>query len=710
MTTPDAPSPESLAKHAVHLRTQIEHHNQLYYENAKQEITDQAYDTLLAELVQLEETHPSLRTDDSPTQRVGGKPIDGFKTVAHARPMLSIDNTYNAQELSAWHARVLKGLDAPTDLFGNSDTTDSKIAFVVEPKIDGVAVNLRYEMGRLVRATTRGDGRSGDDITHNAKTIRDIPLTLKAIKKSIAPIPDILEVRGEIYMTAAELIRINEQRENEGLELYANPRNVTAGTLKQLNPKEVAKRKLGFFAHGRGEIAPEAFDSHMQFLNALKAYGLPVNDLIESFTSFDDVLQFIESFEQKRHTLAYGTDGAVIKVSSYALQEQLGYTSKSPRWCIAYKYAAEQAQTTINDITWQVGKGGKLTPVAELTPVLLAGTTVKRASLHNMDEIERKDIRKHDQVLIEKAGEIIPQVVQVVLDARPKNSAPVEAPTTCPSCHEPVVRPEGEVALRCENPQCPAQLRERLIWFADRNQMDIDGLGDKMVHQLADANLLNAFGDIYKLKNHRDAILELDRMGQKKADNLLAGIEASKSRGLEHVLSGLGIRHVGSRAAQVLARHFRDVQSLADASLETLSDFEVAGKKSGIGQEIAASVHEFFHAHAGQRIIEDLSAAGVDMTAKLPAIAAEAQADSDSPFAGKTIVITGSFDHFDRKALTQTLESMGAKVVGSVSKKTHLVIAGEAAGSKLDKAAELGVEVWDEVKLLEHLPADATEA
>lgn len=700
------------AKRAALLRQQLDHHNQLYYEKATQEISDQTYDELLNELINLEEAYPSLRTSDSPTQRVGGNPIDGFKTVAHALPMLSIDNTYNAQELAAWQSRVLKGLDQPADLFGNADeNAATKIHFVVEPKIDGVAVNLRYEQGKLVLATTRGDGRRGDDITHNVRTIRQIPLTLKTPNsKSISPLPDVLEVRGEIYMEAAELVRINEQREKDELELYANPRNVTAGTLKQLNPKEVAKRKLGFFAHGKGEITPETFKSHNEFLAGLKAYGLPVNELIESFTDFEDVLKFIEKFEQTRHTLAYGTDGAVIKVSSYVLQEKLGYTSKSPRWCIAYKYAAEQAQTTINDITWQVGKGGKLTPVAELTPVPLAGTTVKRASLHNMDEIQRKDIRKHDHVLIEKAGEIIPQVVQVVLDARPKNSQPVEAPKTCPSCNEPVVRPEGEVALRCENPQCPAQLRERLIWFADRNQMDIEGLGDKMVHQLADANLLNSFGDIYRLENHRDAILELDRMGEKKTDNLLAGITDSKSRGLERVLSGLGIRHVGSRAAQVLARHFRTIDALASASLESLSEFEVSGKKSGIGQEIAASVHEFFQFHAGKTIVQNLAEAGVDMNAKLPPAAAVVEADPDSPFAGKTIVITGSFEKFDRKALTEQLETLGAKVSGSVSKKTHLVIAGEAAGSKLDKANELGIEVWDEAKLIEQLPEAPSES
>jgi len=688
----------SLAQRAAKLRQLIDYHNDLYYQQGRTEISDEQFDALLRELQEIENQDPSLLTPDSPTQRVGGKPIAGFKTVEHSRPMLSIDNTYSPEEISAWHRRIVKGLSQQTDLFGG---TSADVDYIVEPKIDGVAVSLRYVDGKLELAVTRGDGRRGDDITHNVRTIRDVPLSLKASKKQA--IPHILEVRGEIYMTAEELVRINMQREARGEELYANPRNVTAGTLKQLDPKIVASRKLNFFAHGRGLIEPDAYESQSQYLDALKGFGLPVNPLIRKFNRFEDVLAYINTFDKQRHDLAYGTDGMVIKVDRYDLQEQLGYTSKSPRWCIAYKYAAEQAQTTINAITWQVGKGGSLTPVAELTPVLLAGTTVRRASLHNIEEIQRKDIRVKDSVIIEKAGEIIPQVVEVKFDARPADSLPTLAPTHCPSCQEPVVKPEGEAALRCVNPECPAQFRERLIWFADRDQMDIEGLGDKMVHQLADAGLLKTFGDIYRLKDHRDKLLDLDRMGAKKVDNLLAGIEESKSRGLERVLSGLGIRHVGSRAAQVLARHFRDIQTLANTPLEELASFEVAGKKSGIGKEIAASVYTFFQSDAGRHIVDDLTRVGVDMNATLPPVA-EVAVDSDSPFAGKTVVLTGSLQSYDRKTLTEKLEALGAKVSSSVSKKTHLVIAGEEAGSKLDKANELGVEVWDEATLLKHLP------
>jgi len=693
MTTP--------AKRAAELRKLIDYHNDLYYNQGRTEITDIQFDALLRELQDLEAADPSLLTPDSPTQRVGGAPIVGFNTVAHSRPMLSIDNTYSPQEISAWHRRVVKGLGASAGLF---DQDEDAFDYIVEPKIDGVAVSLRYEQGQLVQAATRGDGQRGDDITHNVRTIRDIPLTLKQSGKK--PLPEVLEIRGEIFMTAAELIRINKQREADGEELYANPRNVTAGTLKQLDARIVAKRKLNFFAHGRGVIQPDLFESQSQYLAALKSMGIPVNPLIKSFRKFDDVLGYIEQFDKLRHDLPYGTDGMVIKVDRYELQEKLGYTSKSPRWCIAYKYAAEQAQTVVEKIIWQVGKGGSLTPVAELAPVLLAGTTVRRASLHNIEEIQRKDIREKDSVLIEKAGEIIPQVVEVKLEARPKDSVPTKAPTHCPSCQEPVIKLEDEAALRCVNPQCPAQLRERLIWYADRDQMNIEGLGDKMVHQLADAGLLHSFGDIYRLKDHRDKLLDLDRMGAKKADNLLAGIEASKSRGLERVLAGLGIRHVGTRVAQVLARHFRDIHTLAKTPLDELANFEVAGKKSGIGKEIAASVYAFFQSDAGKQIGADLDAVGLDLTAKLPPVE-PVVVSSDSPFAGKTIVLTGTLENFDRKKLTEKLESLGAKVSSSVSKKTHLVIAGEEAGSKLDKANELGVEVWDEKTLLKHLPADA---
>lgn len=691
------------AKRIQQLRNEIDRHNYLYYVEARPEISDAQFDKLLKELQKLEAAHPDLITPDSPTQRVGGQPIEGFHTVEHARQMFSIDNTYDQAELRAWYNRVLKGLglheqaageddDDASPLFASSadDDTPHALSLTLEPKIDGVAVSLRYEQGKLTLAATRGDGRRGDDITANARTIRAIPLALRQVDSH--PLPDVLEVRGEIYMPNAEFQRLNALRDEAGQERFANPRNATAGTLKQLDPRAVAERRLRFFAHGRGEIQPENFASHSQLLEALKAWGIPINTYAQA-TSFDHVWQFIETFEARRADLGYLTDGVVVKVNQYDQQEELGYTSKSPRWCIAYKYAAEQATTILNKVTWQVGKGGNLTPVAELQPVLLAGTTVKRASLHNIDEINRKGVREGDTVIIEKAGEIIPQVVSVIEEGRPKDSKPITPPAKCPSCGEPPVREEGEVALRCVNPECPAQLRERLIWFAARGQMDIDGLGEKMVHQLADADLLQSFGDIYQLHTKRDAILKLDRMGEKKADNLLAGIEQSKSRGLARVLGGLGIRHVGSRAATVLAQHFGNIDAMRDATTEALAQI------NDIGPITAESVHHFLHSDAGERVIQELKDAAVDLTEtqRSPASA------SDSPFAGKTIVLTGSLEHYDRKTLSDKLEALGAKVSSSVSKKTDLVIAGEAAGSKLDKANTLGIDVWDEAKLLETL-------
>lgn len=664
------------------LRSEIERHNRLYYVDAAPEVSDQQYDNLLKELEALEADHPDLVTPDSPTQRVGGEPIAGFNTVAHTLPMLSIDNTYDQAELTRWHERVLKGLKKDDELFA------AEITYVAEPKIDGVAVSLRYEDGQLTRAVTRGDGKRGDDITHNVRTIRAIPLSLHGKK-----LPGVLEVRGEIYMPDAEFNRINDARAEAGEPVFANPRNFTAGTLKQLDPRKVAERKLLFFAHGRGAVEPDPFEKHSDYLAALRDMGLPTNPDTKVCDDFDAVWAAIESFDQKRADLPYATDGMVIKVDRYAQQEALGYTSKAPRWCIAYKYAAEQAQTRLNDITWQVGKGGRLTPVAELEPVFLAGTTVKRAGLHNIDEIERKDVRVGDIVVIEKAGEIIPQVISVVEDQRPRKTSKVEAPTTCPSCSEPVTREEDEVAIRCINPECPAQVRERLIWFAGRDQMDIEGLGDKAIHQLADADLLSSFGDIFNLHNHRDRLLELDRMGEKKVDNLLAAIEDAKQRGLDRVLAGLGIRHVGGRAAQLLAAEFGDVDALMQADEETLAAIDE------IGPITAASVHEFFDSDAGKTVIDELKNADVKLTApKKPKPAA------DSPFAGKTVVITGTLENFDRKDLTQQLEDLGAKVTGSVSKKTDLLIAGESAGSKLTKAQDLDIEIWNEQQLLDALP------
>ena len=679
------------------LRREIDRHNRLYYVEARPEVSDRRFDELLRELVELEAAHPELVTPDSPTQRVGGEPIEGFRTVSHSVPMLSIDNTYAVGELRAWYDRVMKGLgksgagrddsDAAGPLFNDGDV----VRFALEPKVDGVAVNLRYEDGRLVLAATRGDGRRGDDITHNVRTIRAVPLVLA---EAGASMPRVMEIRGEIYMPDAEFARINAQREAAGLEKFANPRNATAGTLKQLDPRNVADRRLRFFAHGRGEVVgggEDAFASHSEMLGLLRAWGLPTNPHAAVATDFDGIWSFVESFEALRPTLGYGTDGVVVKVDRYDQQESLGYTSKAPRWCIAYKYAAEQAMTKLLRVDWQVGKTGRLTPRATMEPVFVSGSTVQHATLHNADEIARKDIRVGDTVVIEKAGEVIPQVVRVVEEARPKGAKPIEPPHRCPSCESELVREEGEVDIRCVNPECPAQLRERLIWFTGRNQMDIGGLGEKTVDQLLEAGLLTSFGDIYSLHRRRDELAGVDRMGQKTIENLLRGIEESKSRGLAYVLASLGIRHVGSKAAQVLARHYGDVDALMAASEEELAQI------NEIGPITAESVYKFLHHPSGRHVIEELREAGVSLAQERDA---EASAAADGPFAGKTIVLTGTLERYDRKGLTQKLERLGAKVTGSVSKSTDLVIAGESAGSKLDKARGLGVEVWNEAKLV----------
>ncbi|MBI1337069.1 MAG: NAD-dependent DNA ligase LigA [Phycisphaera sp.] len=697
MATPDA-------KRIDDLRTQLNRHNRLYYVDAKPEISDAEYDRLLKELEALEVQHPELITPDSPTQRVGGNPIEGFVTIEHTQPMMSIDNTYDKTELAAWVARVEKGLaeGGAGDLYEKAG-----VRYVVEPKIDGVAVSLRYEKGQLALALTRGDGRKGDDITHNARTIRAIPLQLD---QSRTPPPEVLEVRGEIFMPHKAFERLNAQRERDGEELFKNPRNATAGTLKQLDPRKVQNRGLMFITHGRGMIEPDEFDTYSDALRAFHGWGLPTNPLTRTLDSLEQVWALIEKFDSQRADLPYAVDGVVIKVDRYDQQRELGTTAKSPRWCIAYKYAAQQATTKLLKVDWQIGKTGKLTPRATMEPVFLAGTTVQHASLHNADEIARKDIRVGDTVVIEKAGEIIPQVVSVVTSRRPRDAQPIEAPRDCPSCGKPVEREEGEVDWRCVNPECPDQLVERLIHFAGRNQMDIEGLGEQSVIQLHDAGLLHNFGDIYRLKDHRDEIHKLDRMGEKKVDNLLEGVEASKSRGLARVLAGLGIRHVGNRIAQMLASGFESVDDLVRASPREIELALATGDKE-IKQkqvekenfepgEVTRSIHRFLHSDAGKYVVHELRIAGVDLSTnqrRKPAV------DIDSPFAGKTVVLTGSLESFDRNALTEKLTELGAKVTGSVSKKTDLVIAGSEAGSKLDKARELNIEVWDEQRLLKAL-------
>lgn len=654
------------------LRTELNHHNYLYYIQAKPEISDQQYDRLMRELIELEAEHPELLTPDSPSQRVGGEPIETFRAVEHAVRMMSIDNTYSEGEVRAFDERVRKALGG------------EQPHYVLEPKVDGVAVSLRYEEGLLIQAATRGDGRRGDDITSNVRTIQSVPLRLHD-KQSI---PRILEVRGEIYMPAAEFQRLNRLRAAAEEVLFANPRNATAGTLKQLDPKVTASRKLKFVSHGVGQVEPEIADSYWEVIEFLAHFHLPIGEQVERVENIEQAIEKIEAFGKARGKLAYQTDGMVIKVDSFEHRRRLGETSKAPRWVIAFKYPAEQVQTVLNECLWQVGKGGNLTPVAHLEPVFVAGTTVRRASLHNIEQIERLDLHIGDTIVLEKAGEVIPYVVQVVTEKRPKNAKKIIPPKICPSCGSKVEKEADTPYIRCVNPACPAQLKERLRWFSGRNQMNIERLGEALINQLVEADLLKTFADIYRLK--KEDLLQLERMGEKSAQNVIDSIAASHDRGLDRLLSGLGIRHVGNRVSFILSQQFGSLDAIANATKEQLSDIH------DIGEVIADSIHDFFNNKAGQKAIAQLKAVGID-----PKMEKKVAADSDLPLAGQTIVITGTLEKFSRKETEDLILKLGGKVSGSVSKKTSFVIAGESAGSKLDKAKELDVPILSEAEFIE---------
>lgn len=706
----------SPARRVRDLRDLLHRANRAYYVDARPIMSDPEFDRLLSELAELEAAHPELDDPDSPTHRVGGEPIEGFRQVAHAVPMLSIDNTYDEQGVRDWADRVERGLkgDAPGSLFGG-DPASTSVRYVCDPKVDGVAISLRYERGRLAYAVTRGDGSRGDDVTHAARVIRAIPLKLDGAS------PAVLEVRGEVFMTTREFERINRELDAEGEDALANPRNATAGTLKNLDPGLIASRRLSFVAHGQGESDAGFARSHSEFLDRIRLLGLPVSAHTVVCGSIDRVLEAIRTFESARRSLDHATDGMVVRVDSFEQQARLGVRSKSPRWIVAYKYPPDRTMTVMLDVLHQVGKTGKITPRAVMKPVLLAGTTVQHATLHNYGQVRQKDIRIGDTVEIEKAGEIIPYVVGVVFDKRPKDARPIRPPAECPECAGPVEiePPEAaadaslETSRRCVNPECPAQVRERLVWFCGRRQMDIEGLGEKTIDQVRASGTipLNAFADIYHLGEHRAKLIALERMGEKKVDNLLAGVEASKSRGLAKVLAGLGIRHVGEATAKLLARRYSDLDALRAASVRDLmpnarlTREEAAtlgvnadppgGPETGLGKDTAPIVHAYLHSSAARRTFDALAAAGVDLTSK----DFRGSAPPPSPFAGKIIVLTGTLESWDRTALRERLEALGAKVTGSVSARTNLVIAGENAGSKLDKARELNIEVWDEARL-----------
>lgn len=716
--------------------------NRAYYVDARPIMADAEYDRLLAELAELERKYPELAEDTSPTKRVGGEPIEGFVTRKHAAPMLSIDNTYSEADVTAWYNRMLGqlGLDKPEEggLFGSAGGGGGLPRMLADPKIDGLAMSLRYERGVLAAAVTRGDGVKGDDVTHSVRTIRAVPLKLN--DAAGVPIPEVLEVRGEVYFPLKEFARVNAEREAAGEELFMNPRNAAAGTLKQLDPSVTAARKLGFLAHGRGECSDKGFaGSFTEFLARVGKLGVPSSGLSVACGALEEVLAAIRDFDQRRHGLPYMTDGMVVRLDDFAMQDALGTTSKSPRWVIAYKFPAERKTTKLISVDHQVGKSGKITPRAVMEPVLIAGTTVQHATLHNYGRVraapvdpenptgETTPIHLGDTVYIEKAGEIIPYVSGVVLGKRPAGAAAVEAPAACPVCSGPVEveppeaieNPAIETQRFCVNPQCPAQVREKLIWFAGRKQMDIDGLGEKTVDQIrAEPGIpLSSFADIFRLATHRDALLKLDRMGEKKVDNLLAGIEAAKGRGLGKLLGAMGIRHVGDSTGKSLAKMYPDLDALLAAeepqlrpkacNKEEASRFGLPTdpkerQETGLGKDTAPAVHAFLHSEQARRTFAELRELGVDLASQDYVKPGERK-QATGFFAGKSVVITGTLASYEREDLAVVLTGLGAKVSGSVSSKTSILVCGEKAGSKLDKARELGVAVMEEPELLERL-------
>jgi DNA ligase (NAD+) len=659
---------QSIEQEINELREEIRHHDELYYLDANPEIADVQYDALVERLKELEDKHPELITPDSPTQRVGGHPAEGFPEVVHRRPMLSLDNSYNIDELRAFAERCQRLADR------------RQFDYVAELKIDGLSLSLHYDDKLLRRGVTRGDGRIGEDVTQNARTIRSIPLRLRAAGKD--PGREI-EVRGEAFIPRAVFERINADREEEGEPRFANPRNAAAGTIRQLDPKMVAARKLDMFAYDllAGEKKP--FATHWEALEWLARAGFHVNPHRALCPSIDEVIEFCNRMESQRDDLDYEIDGVVVKVNSTALQDEFGSTTKAPRWAIAYKYPARQATTQVLSISVQVGRTGALTPVANLEPVFLAGTTVSRATLHNEDEIKRLDVRIGDWVLIEKSGEIIPKVLKVVESRRSGEEQPFRKPTKCPVCGGEISRPEGEVVARCVAADCPAQLMGRILHFASRRAMRIEGLGYALADQLIEKKLVRDVGDLYSLR--LDDLANLERMAKKSASNLLSQIEASKSRNLDNLIYALGIRHVGDRTAGILAKHFGSLEALSKATVEELDDIHE------IGLTVAESVRDWFDDAGNAALCERLRSAGVRT-----AIERKVSASVDEKFAGKQFVLTGALAGFTRDEARALIEARGGRVTSSVSKKTDYVVAGEEAGSKLDKAQALGVNVIDE--------------
>ncbi|GBD87017.1 DNA ligase [bacterium BMS3Abin03] len=669
--------PSEIEKKIESLREQIREHDYKYYVLTEPTISDEEYDKLVKDLEKLEAEHPELITPDSPTQRVGKDLTKDFKPVKHKIPMLSLANTYNEEELYDFDRRIKEALPE-----------GEKVEYIVEFKIDGASVSLNYVNGLLKTAATRGDGIVGEEITNNVRTIRTIPLRLKKANNLPYKLNDI-EVRGEIFMNIKDFERLNEEREKNGEKLFANPRNSAAGTLKLQDPQVVAKRPLNNFMYML--ISPgDELRSQQENLELLKKLGFKVNDNYRKCAGMDEVIKVCEEFEAMRDSLEYEIDGAVIKVNSIKQQNILGSIAKSPRWAVAFKFKAKQAFTTIKEIVWQVGRTGSVTPVAELEPVFLAGSTISRATLHNIDEIKRKDIREGDKVVIEKGGDVIPKIVAVVLSERNKESKPVEPPDVCPVCASPLFNPPDEVALYCENPECPAQIKRRFEHFSSRTAMDIEGLGEALIDLLVEKGLLKTYADIYHLKEKRDELINIERLGEKSVDNLLNAIEESKKKPFDKVLFALGIRYVGEGVAKKLAEHFRSIDELMKASEEELMEVYE------IGESIAKSVKLFFGKKENLEIIKLLEKAGLNFKLEKP----KESTPGDNFFSGKTFVLTGKLNNFTREDAKDKITALGGIITSSVSKNTDYVVAGEKAGSKLVKAKKLGVNVIDENELI----------
>ncbi len=676
--------PQSVEEEVDFLRKSIRRHNRLYYVESAPEISDLEFDNLLKRLEQLEKEHPHLDRPDSPTHKVGGEPIEGFETVQHRLPMLSIDNVYNEESVLEFDQRLRKL------------TEIDELEYTVEYKIDGVALALIYENGTLVQGLTRGDGRNGDDITHNARTVGGVPLRLESENP-----PELLEVRGEAYISNTDFAQLNEVQASKGLEAFKNTRNTTSGALKLLDPKLCAARNVRFLAHGIGAHEGTGINTHIEYLSILKTWGIPPTPHVEARKGIKAVLQLCHELMENIHTLNFEVDGLVIKVNQFPLRNELGNTSKSPRWLIAYKWERYEAITKIESIEIQVGKTGTLTPVAHLTPVEIAGTTVSRSSLHNRDEIERLGVMIGDQVVVEKAGKIIPHVVRVEKHLRDGGEEVFNFPTSCPECGSDVAQDEGGVYIRCLNLTCPAQLREGLRYFASRSAMDIDGMGIKVIEQLIDANLLSSFSGVYHLKDHTDQLLELERMGTRSVENLLEGIEASKSQPLWRLLTALNIRFVGRTNSRLLEKKFGTMDVIAEQTEEALANVDE------IGPITAKSVYDFFRSEFGRCMISEFRECGLNFGTPLPEPTGD-ENDAEEPILeNKKFVVTGTLEHYTRDEIKEIILQNGGKVSGSISKNTNYLVAGENAGSKLTKAAKLGVEVIGEDQLLKMVRVDS---